>query len=393
MSKRTFIVFGLLVLVLAVVDPLARLPLQGGRARPATRRSPPNLKGGQSLFQTNCGTCHTLYSAGTDGNYGPEPRRTARPDRAADRAKRADDDQSDRRPRPERGRKRRRQLHHPGPDARRHPQRGADQRSRRIRRPHRRPRVEHLEPFGREAPQRPLGRGRATKRSRTLIQRTAPPRAVAAALTVAAIASSVFAAAAQAKPAKQAGKGTDVTVMSRNLYLGADLGAGDRIDLDRGVHRGQRRHPAAGRRDQLPGPGQRPGQGDPQHRSPTSSACRRSRCGERAALAGAGADQQTGTRPPSSTTSCTAAGQLNKGKKRYRAAIVQPEFDFEAPADANGVPGDGPGRRGSANAEVNGRLTMRDVILARVGAGRDDEEPESGDYSHLLVVESGRRPR
>ena len=31
--------------------------------------------------------------------------------------------------------------------------------------------------------------------------------------------------------------------------------------------------------------------------------------------------------------------RLNKGKKRYRAAVVQQEFDFEAPADENGVPG------------------------------------------------------
>ena len=38
---------------------------------------PADLKSGQSLFQTNCGTCHTLYAAGTDGNYGAEPRRTA----------------------------------------------------------------------------------------------------------------------------------------------------------------------------------------------------------------------------------------------------------------------------------------------------------------------------
>ncbi|MDP9276679.1 MAG: cytochrome c, partial [Actinomycetota bacterium] len=26
---------------------------------------------GKHLFETNCGTCHTLYAAGTDGNFGP----------------------------------------------------------------------------------------------------------------------------------------------------------------------------------------------------------------------------------------------------------------------------------------------------------------------------------
>jgi endonuclease/exonuclease/phosphatase family metal-dependent hydrolase len=80
--------------------------------------------------------------------------------------------------------------------------------------------------------------------------------------------------------------------------------------------------------------------------------------------------------------------QLNKGKRRYRPVIVQPEFDFEAPADANGVPGDGPGGGTGilANAEVNGRLTMRDVILARVGAGVKTSRPEGDSFEHLLVV-------
>jgi endonuclease/exonuclease/phosphatase family metal-dependent hydrolase len=80
--------------------------------------------------------------------------------------------------------------------------------------------------------------------------------------------------------------------------------------------------------------------------------------------------------------------QLNKGKKRYRPVVVQNEFDFEAPANANGVPGDGPGGGQGvlANAEINGRLTMRDVILARVGAGVKTSNPKSGNFSHLLVV-------
>jgi endonuclease/exonuclease/phosphatase family metal-dependent hydrolase len=79
--------------------------------------------------------------------------------------------------------------------------------------------------------------------------------------------------------------------------------------------------------------------------------------------------------------------QLNKGKKLYRPVVVQDEFDFEAPADANGVPGDGPGGTGLlANAETNGRLTMRDVILARTRSGVKVSHPESGHYAHLLVV-------
>jgi mono/diheme cytochrome c family protein len=70
MSKRTFIWFGILVLVLAVVIPWAAFRSKGD-ADNGEQQVAANLKGGQSLFQTNCGTCHTLYSAGTDGNYGP----------------------------------------------------------------------------------------------------------------------------------------------------------------------------------------------------------------------------------------------------------------------------------------------------------------------------------
>lgn len=71
MSKRTFIVFGLLVLVLAVVIPWLAFRSKGD-ATTGAQKVASNLKNGQSLFQTNCGTCHTLYAAGTDGNYGPD---------------------------------------------------------------------------------------------------------------------------------------------------------------------------------------------------------------------------------------------------------------------------------------------------------------------------------
>jgi mono/diheme cytochrome c family protein len=71
MSKRTFIVFGLLIVVLAVVIPWLAFRSKGD-AQTGDQKVAANLEGGQSLFQTNCGTCHTLYSAGTDGNYGPD---------------------------------------------------------------------------------------------------------------------------------------------------------------------------------------------------------------------------------------------------------------------------------------------------------------------------------
>jgi mono/diheme cytochrome c family protein len=70
MSKRTFIWFGIVVVVLAVVIPWLAFRSKGDAAR-GDQKVPADLKSGQSLFVTNCGTCHTLYAAGTDGNYAP----------------------------------------------------------------------------------------------------------------------------------------------------------------------------------------------------------------------------------------------------------------------------------------------------------------------------------
>src|SRR6188472_4640331 len=71
MSKRTFIWFGVLVLVLAVLIPWAVFGAKGD-GESGEMEVPASLEDGQSLFVTNCGTCHALYSAGTDGNYAPD---------------------------------------------------------------------------------------------------------------------------------------------------------------------------------------------------------------------------------------------------------------------------------------------------------------------------------
>jgi len=71
MSKRTFIVFGLLILVLAVAIPWLAFRSKGD-AETGDQQVAAHLKSGQELFQINCGACHALYAAGTDGNYGPD---------------------------------------------------------------------------------------------------------------------------------------------------------------------------------------------------------------------------------------------------------------------------------------------------------------------------------
>lgn len=70
MSKRTFIVFGLLIAFLAVLIPWLAFR-SNGDADAGAEKVPADLKTGQSLFQTNCGSCHTLYAAGSDGNFAP----------------------------------------------------------------------------------------------------------------------------------------------------------------------------------------------------------------------------------------------------------------------------------------------------------------------------------
>jgi endonuclease/exonuclease/phosphatase family metal-dependent hydrolase len=75
-----------------------------------------------------------------------------------------------------------------------------------------------------------------------------------------------------------------------------------------------------------------------------------------------------------------------KGPPPYRVVVVQQEFDLEAPADENGEPGDGPAAQGIPDAEINGRLTMRDVILARTSGGVHTWNAEGDNFETLLRV-------
>jgi mono/diheme cytochrome c family protein len=70
MRRKTFVIYALFVVFLAVLIPWLVFRSDGDAARGPQKVSA-QVEGGQTLFQINCGTCHTLYAAGTDGNYGP----------------------------------------------------------------------------------------------------------------------------------------------------------------------------------------------------------------------------------------------------------------------------------------------------------------------------------
>jgi cytochrome c6 len=71
MKRSTFITFGLVALLLAVLIPAWAISREGGdEASPES--VPTSLQEGKDLFVTNCGACHTLEKAGTDGIVGPD---------------------------------------------------------------------------------------------------------------------------------------------------------------------------------------------------------------------------------------------------------------------------------------------------------------------------------
>ncbi len=71
MNKRVFISFGLVALLLVVVIPLWAFNRDGSESS-SPEKVAASDEAARQLFQTNCGTCHTLARGGSDGVVGPD---------------------------------------------------------------------------------------------------------------------------------------------------------------------------------------------------------------------------------------------------------------------------------------------------------------------------------
>ena len=71
MSNRPFILFGVFAVVCLLVIPWFALGKEGDESS-GTVQVASRDKEAQEMFATNCGTCHTLAAAGTDGVVGPD---------------------------------------------------------------------------------------------------------------------------------------------------------------------------------------------------------------------------------------------------------------------------------------------------------------------------------
>jgi len=186
---------------------------------------------------------------------------------------------------------------------------------------------------------------------------------------------------AQAKPKKP--KGAEVSVMSRNLYLGADLGPaiGATSLADFVSKNGQILRDVDANKFKVRAKGLAK---EILAKSPDlvglqeAALWRTGAVNIPAALAGGcGSGLCTATTVRYDYIKLLL-DQLNKGQKRYKLIESKDEFDFEAPGDLDNNP-----TTGTLGGEIDGRLTMRDAILARVGAGIKVSGVKTAHYKTL----------
>ena len=70
MTKRSFIIFALFFLAFAIAVPFWAIS-KDGKASSSSEKVATSDDGAKQLFATNCGACHTMARAGTNGVVGP----------------------------------------------------------------------------------------------------------------------------------------------------------------------------------------------------------------------------------------------------------------------------------------------------------------------------------
>lgn len=71
MKRSTLVLFGIVAVGCVILLPAWAISREGGEdASPQSVEA--DQQEGKELFVTNCGSCHTLYKAGTDGVVAPD---------------------------------------------------------------------------------------------------------------------------------------------------------------------------------------------------------------------------------------------------------------------------------------------------------------------------------
>ena len=191
-----------------------------------------------------------------------------------------------------------------------------------------------------------------------------------------------------AEAAGKKAKGTEVMVMTRNLYLGADLSPAlqaSTIDqtIDVGGQIVNQVHAT-----KFPSIRAASIAAEIKKRKPDIVGLQEVawwRTGPVNLTAALGTPVASQTDPAGGDFLADLLKKLNKKSKKkgavhYVVAVVKPEFDVELPVNDNGQ------GSGLSGADHNERLTMRDAILVRKGVGVKFKKPTSGTFNTLLRI-------
>lgn len=194
-------------------------------------------------------------------------------------------------------------------------------------------------------------------------------------------------------------KGHQLTVMTRNLYLGADLSPALQATTINGAVDAAYQIEQQVHRTQFPGVRAALLAKEILKQKPDVVGLQEGawwRTGPYDLAAVTGGPKATQTDPAGGDFLTDLLTKLNKkgkkkgkkGKKgksiRYKIASVEQEFDFELPVNQ------GSGGLGVCPAQChNERLTMRDAVLVRKGAGIKLSNPQGGHFNTLLRVKVG----